>query len=239
MFNSGKVNLKTIIVMVILALVGVLSFLGVGAVKTYLSGAAAGYAPASVLSVPGDDGKSVTISWTTEKAAQSVVEYGTIPSSLLLRSLETEESTSHSIKISPLKPATTYYFRIKVAEEVFDNSGIPYSFKTKSAGAPEVSPTVKPTQAPTVAPTMAVPTTTSTTKSTTSTTTTSCNRTTDYNSDGVINSVDYIKCVNGGGKTATAVPTVAATTTCATNVDYDANGVVNSIDRIKCLQNQN
>lgn len=252
--KSGKISLKTVIVMTILALVGVLSFLGMGAAKTYLSGASAGSEPKSVLATPSEDGKSVSISWQTDKAVQAVVEYGTTPASLLLRSLESDSSTSHKVSISPLKPATSYYFRIRVGEEVYDNSGIPFSFKTKGAagganpgaGTPATMPTTaqKPTTSPAVVPT----------------TGSSCNRTTDYNGDGVINSMDFIKCASGGSggaaptKTVSGAPTVkptGATTTpvagattapgssnCRFDVDYDKNGTINSLDRIKCLQNK-
>lgn len=241
--KSGKVSLKTVIVMTILALVGVLSFLGMGAAKTYLSGASAGSEPKSVLATPSEDGKSVTITWQTDKAVQAVVEYGTTPASLLLRSLESDSSTAHKVSISPLKGGTSYYFRIRVGEEVYDNSGIPFSFKTKGstggsagAGTPVQMPTAaqRPTTSPAVVPTSS----------------SGCTRTTDYNGDGVVNSIDFIKCVNSGsgagtptkvpGATKPTVVPTAATgdSTCRFDTDYDKNGTINSLDRIKCLQNK-
>lgn len=224
---KGKVSLKTVIVLVILALVGVLSFLGMGAAKTYLSGASAGAEPNGVLATPSEDGKSVTISWSTDKPVQSVVEYGTTPASLLLRSLETDATASHKVTITPLKQSTSYYFRIRVGEEVFDNSGIPYSFKTKGSKEPVATSTPRPTQPlPTQAGQAG-----------------GCNRTTDYNGDGVINSMDFVKCMTGGPNntpqpTTAAGPSVtgAANGNSCNNIDFDKNGVINSIDRIKCLQ---
>lgn len=253
--TSGKVSLKTVIVMTILALVGVLSFLGMGAAKTYLSGASAGSEPKSVLATPSEDGKSVSISWQTDKPVQAVVEYGTTPASLLLRSLETDSTTNHKLSISPLKPSTSYYFRIRVGEEVYDNSGIPFSFKTKGAtgsggGVPAGTPAVMPTMAN--KPTAVV--ITPGVNSPVPTVAGACNRTTDYNGDGVVNSIDFIKCANSkpaeqGGTTPTKstakpttvtspAPTVSGTTTCRFDVDYDKNGTINSVDRIKCLQNK-
>ncbi|MFZ2153057.1 MAG: fibronectin type III domain-containing protein [Microgenomates group bacterium] len=219
--KSGKVSVKTVIVMTILGLVGVLSYLGMSTIQTYLSGASAGSEPKSVLATPADDGKSVTITWQTDKAIQAVVEYGTTPASLLLRSLESDSTVSHKVTINPLKPATSYYFRIRVGEEVYDNSGIPFSFKTKPAtNMPDPS---KP--AITVAPsTIPVPTNGN-----------GCSRTVDYNNDGVINSIDFIKC---SSKTTPMPTSSVPTSACMGNVDYDKNGVVNSIDRIKCLQNK-
>ncbi|MBI2465533.1 fibronectin type III domain-containing protein [Candidatus Shapirobacteria bacterium] len=225
--KSGKVGLKTVIVMTILALVGVLSFLGMGAAKTYLSGASAGSEPKSVLATPSDDGKSVTISWQTDKSVQAVVEYGTTPASLLLRSLESDSSTSHKISISPLKGGTSYYFRIRVGEEVYDNSGIPFSFKTKGAGGGTGIPSINPQVTLVATPSLI----------------NGCARNVDYNNDNVVNSLDYIKCMSGGKGTVSPTKVVMITPIvtsggCRIDVDYDKNGSVNSLDRIKCLQNK-
>lgn len=217
---KGKINFKTVIILVILVLVGVLGVLGVNTVKTYMSGAAGGSEPKSVLATPGDDGKSGVVTWTTEKATQGIVEYGTTPASLLLRGLETDEATSHRISLSPLKPNTSYYFRIRVGDDVYDNSGIPFSFKTKAGTAAEDIKKAVPTVA--AVPTMAAAVAGE------------CNRTTDYNKDGTVNSVDFISCVRNGGKPGQA--TASGTTECKHENDYDGNGIVNSLDWIKCLQ---
>lgn len=191
---NGKVSIKTIIVIVILVLVGVLGVLGVSTARTYLSGAAGGGEPKGVLSTPQEDGKSATITWNTDKEVQSVVQYGTSPAALLLSVPETEPATNHSVTLSTLRAGQNYYFRIKVGEEVFDNSGIPYSFKTSGSSAPVVTPTT--VLIPTVSQQISAPIPTAAINSGTA-----CNRTTDYNNDGKINSVDYISCVRGGGGT--------------------------------------
>lgn len=214
---KGKISVKTIIVIVILILVGVLGVLGVGTARTYLSGAAGGAEPKGVVSNPAEDGKSAVITWTTDKEAQSIVQYGTSPAALLLSVPEKESTTSHSVTLSSLKPGQNYYFRVKVGEEVFDNSGIPYSFKTGSSVAPTMTPAPTATLAPVVE-------------------SGSCNRTTDYNKDGTINTADYIGCVRGGGGTM-APATSTSATTCRDDVDYDGNGIINSLDKSKCLQN--
>lgn len=138
-------NFKTVIIVVILILTGVLAVVGLRAAKTYLSGASGGASPQGVRAEA--DINSTTISWQTEKASRGVVEYGTTPASLLLRALETQETTAHRVTLSPLKANTTYYFRLKIGETIYDNNGIPYSFKTKSAeeGSSSVSPTAVPT----------------------------------------------------------------------------------------------
>jgi hypothetical protein len=228
--KTGKVSLKTVIVLVILVLVGVLSFLGMETAKTYLSGASAGSEPKSVLATPAEDGKSVTITWSTDKAVQAVVEYGTTPASLLLRSLETDSTTSHKITINPLKPITSYYFRIRVGEEVYDNSGIPFSFKTKGTAV-----VAGPTGV--LSPTGAVKIATTPTLTPSGTGNNACSRNTDYNGDGVVNSIDFVKCMNGPKSTGGVTPAVTQSSSeCRFDKDYDANGIINSLDRIKCLQ---
>jgi len=219
---KGKFSIKTIIIIVILLLVGVLGVLGVDTARTYLSGASADLAPKNVLGKGNEDGKSATITWTTDKEAMGVVEYGTTPASLLLRAPESSQSTSHSIVLSPLKAGTNYYFRIRVGEEVFDNNGIPYSFKTKAG-------VVEPTQIPTIAviPTVKVASESGTEE---------CNKTTDYNKDGVVNSLDYVSCLKNKPTTTKTVITPTVTSKCSKTIDYNKNGIVNSLDYVKCLQ---
>jgi hypothetical protein len=232
--SHGGISIKTIIVLVILVLVGVLGVLGVNTVRTYMSGASVGVEPKNTLATPGEDGRSGVITWTTDKAAQGIVEYGTTPASLLLRGLEADTGTDHKVTLTPLKPNTSYYFRIRVGEEVFDNSGIPFSFKTKGAdGAAVTTVKVTPTVVPmvSVAPVGGVGA--------------ACNRTTDYNKDGVINTMDIVLCLKGGGIAGPTIkpgvgvqaPTLGVGV-CSGSVDYDGNGVINSLDRIKCLQNK-
>lgn len=188
-------NIKKIVIIVILLLVGVLAAVGVRTAKTYLSGAAGGKEPQNVRVQA--DVKSATVTWQTDKEVQGTVEYGTTPASLLLRALENQPATTHRVVLSPLKEATTYYFRIRVGEEIYDNNGIPYSFKTKQ-GEAKVSPTqpVEPTLA-------ATPTSTSSAAKVTS-----CNKAEfkekfgtsdseyDFDDNGTVNSRDWIQCLN-------------------------------------------
>ncbi len=204
--NNTK-TVKTVLIIVILLLVGVLGVLGVNTAKTYIGGASADTQPKNVLASPNVDGKTATITWSSDKATIGVVEYGTSPAALLLRAPESESVISHNVVLSPLKPGINYYFRIRVGEEVFDNNGIPYSFKSKM---PEV--TVVPTMAvvPTVASSNPVPT--------------GCIKGTD--------TMAYINCLRG--KPMPAV--TAANERCPANVDFNKDGVINSLDKIKCLQ---
>jgi len=54
--------------------VGVLGVLGVNTARTYLSGASADLAPKNVLGKGNVDGKSATITWTTDKETMGVVD---------------------------------------------------------------------------------------------------------------------------------------------------------------------
>jgi hypothetical protein len=222
---KGGVNVKTIIVLVILLLVGVLGVLAVNTVRTYIGGASADTEPKNVVAVSGDDGKSATVSWASDKPSMAVVEYGTTPASLLLRAIEPSEATDHQVSLAPLKSGTSYYFRIRIGEEIFDNSGIPYSFKTKAAEV-VVAPTAVPTMVPVLQPTAAV-------------ITGSCDNKTDYNKDGVVNSLDYIACLKSGNKATGAPASTTSGSKCPAGVDFDKNGTVNSIDMIRCLQSGN
>lgn len=200
-------NIKTIIIIIILLLTGFLSVVGLRAAKTYLSGAAGGSEPKGV-NVQADV-KSATITWQTEKDVQGIVEYGTTPASLLLRALETQPTKVHRVALSPLKENTTYYFRIRVGETIYDNGGIPYSFKTQSTGA--AVPTSGPTSAPTptsrpISPTV-TPAPTSPQESTGSAKVTQCVQSEfkdkygtkdsryDFDDNGIVNTRDWIKCL--------------------------------------------
>jgi hypothetical protein len=123
---------------------------------------------------------------------------------------------NHNLTLSPHKANTNYYFRIRVGDEVFDNNGIPYSFKTKAGIVPTLVPT-----------TVLVPTAVAGNSE--------CNRATDYNSDGVINSLDYMSCLKNKPSGTVAVPSVG-TGVCPGGVDYNKDGVINSLDKLKCLQ---
>ncbi len=235
--------------MVIALLVLVLVVLGINVGKNYLASAAGGDEPVGVKAEPAD--KSAKISWTTEKATLSRVQYGTSPASMLLQSDLSEETvpkTAHQVSISNLKPGQAYYFRIKTGDNLYDNGGIPFSFKTKG-GADSVAPTsvVTPTVAllPTSTP---VPTITTTDLGANIS---SCTSGIDYNKDGSVNVLDIVYCntnnksSSGSGVAPTSaaavtlVPTVKpSTVTCSSGVDYNKDGATNVLDIVYCNTNK-
>jgi hypothetical protein len=228
-----KLNVKTIVIFGVLAVVMVLMVVAVGQVRTFMSGASSDVEPKNVTAVPGSDGKSVTITWTSDKESISKVEYGTTAASLVLMSAEVDATTSHNLSLSSLRPATTYYYRIRIGEEVFDSDGIPYTFKTKTDA----------TAIPSVVPTTSTPGTK---------TVTVCDTKTDYNKDGTVNSFDVLACKKDGGSvtavsdnTVVATPTTKKTTSTTPTIsctgtipDYNSDGIINSLDRVNCLQSQ-
>jgi hypothetical protein len=225
---KGKINIKTVIVMLIVVLVIILGVIGVKTAQTFMTGAAGGTEPKNVTAVSSEDGKSATITWTSDKEAMGVVQYGPNVATLLLTVEETSQTMNHSVLLTNLGPGKTYYFKIVVGSDTpYDDNGVPWSFKTKGS---TIIPTIVPEKK--VEPTSAVlvPTISSINSST------SCNRTTDYNKDGTINSIDYNTCVKDGGSKTIATPTTVSA--CSSDVDYNNDGTINSLDRIKCLQSK-
>src|SRR5262249_6371409 len=84
---------------------------------------------------------SATITWTTDKSSDSVVDYGTTTvygQSVTIGSL----STSHSANLSGLNSGTAYHFRVK-SKDAAGNVTVSGDFTlTTSAADPVVPPTV-------------------------------------------------------------------------------------------------
>ena len=192
---KGKISLKTIIIFAILVLVLVLLVLGVNVARTFMGGATADYEPQNLTAIPSADGSTATISWTTDKEATASVFYGTNVASLLLMAEDSAAATDHNILLTNLRTNKTYYYKIVVGEDVFDNEGAMFSFKTGGTAEVVTTPTVIPSVVPTVVPVVTLPAASS--PSGTPTTTAACNQTTDYNKDGVINTLDYLTCTRG------------------------------------------
>jgi hypothetical protein len=78
-------------------------------------------------------GKSeATIAWTTDRNTQAVIEYGSSPTELISFAPEAESKKDHQVEMTFLAPSTTYYFVIRIGNEVYDNGGVPWTFTTSS-----------------------------------------------------------------------------------------------------------
>ncbi len=63
-----------------------------------------------------ESGTSVTITWTTDEASDSRVDFGTSSSLLDLNATSSALVTSHSLNLGGLTPGQTYYFRVTSAD---------------------------------------------------------------------------------------------------------------------------
>jgi hypothetical protein len=72
----------------------------------------------SSVSVSNITGTGATVTWSTNEAADSQVEYGLTTSYGSTTTLDTSLVTSHSVNLNGLTQNTTYYFRVKSKDEV-------------------------------------------------------------------------------------------------------------------------
>ncbi len=80
------------------------------------------------------DADSVTITWTTDEDADSLVNYG-LKEDYGIVHIPTAERTEHSISIDSLEPGRTYYFRV-VSSDLDGNQGISANYKVLTDGDP-------------------------------------------------------------------------------------------------------
>ena len=69
--------------------------------------------------------KSATITWTTDEPATSQVAYGTDPATLSSTASTSGRTTSHSVTLTGLDPATTYSYRITSADRSGNTTTVP------------------------------------------------------------------------------------------------------------------
>ena len=74
---------------------------------------------------------SAVISWEGPQGVNSTVEYGDSQSAMNLYAPATASQTTYKSELTLLTSSTTYYFQIRVGEDVFDNGGVPWTFTTK------------------------------------------------------------------------------------------------------------
>ena len=65
--------------------------------------------------VPAADG-TATVTWTTDEASDSRVDYGTSAASLTLNKTDAARVTAHSVQLTGLTPGTTYHYRVRSAD---------------------------------------------------------------------------------------------------------------------------
>lgn len=138
---------------------------------------------------------SIEITFSTAKACQTVISYGTSaqPESLLLEVPEAMASLNHRFKLSPLLPSTTYYYQVKTSEGKAVGAIRNFLTLRSESSQPAQQPASQPSTVPTVRPTTAPASSGSGTKTfedfqmyfgT-------ANTTYDINKDGIVNYADW------------------------------------------------
>ncbi|HVP05113.1 MAG TPA: S8 family serine peptidase [Dehalococcoidia bacterium] len=82
-----------------------------------------------------------TITWTTNEAATSRVEYGLTTSYGTLTTLDSNLVTSHSVNLSGLSPSTPYHFHV-LSSDAANNPATSGDFSFTTAAAPDTTPPV-------------------------------------------------------------------------------------------------
>lgn len=110
---------------------------------------------------------SARVTWTTGNESEGgVIQYGVSPTGLTsFAPAEGGRTTSHTVDVTLLAPATTYYFEIFYGEDrKFDNAGVPWTFVTKerksnveATGSAQTVPNIVPVAPTTVAAPTAAP----------------------------------------------------------------------------------
>jgi hypothetical protein len=89
--------------------------------------------------------KQATISWSTDRASDSKVQYGTTPGSYFTSEPSSSlQTTDHTINLSNLSPGTTYYYKAKWTDED-GNTGISAEKNFTTEPAPSVKDVSVPT----------------------------------------------------------------------------------------------
>ena len=93
----------------------------------------------SALTVATDpDGEAATVTWETNEAADSRIDYGTDPGDLSLSLSEAAFVTSHGFDLTGLDPGTTYYYRVTSTDEAENAASEP---PTAEPAASFITPT--------------------------------------------------------------------------------------------------
>lgn len=131
-----KIRIPTIIAISILTIGLSFSVLFIQKKQIFFSSAKSQNPPRDV-KVSNITDSSFTITWTTQEKTSSSISWGKDKNSLnQVIAEETKiDSYTHSATIRNLEPSTTYYFKIKSGENLYDNNKLPWEAKT----APRIS----------------------------------------------------------------------------------------------------
>jgi len=112
------------------AVAGIVVIVGGFLLVQNLASRASDTAPRDII-ISNISSSSAKIAWTTDQELQGVVEYGSSPTALNLFAPENTKTKTHSVEMTLLSPATSYYFQIRIGDTKHDNGGVPWTFSTK------------------------------------------------------------------------------------------------------------
>lgn len=81
------------------------------------------------------DDSSLTITWETDEASDSLINYGLRPDYGIVR-VPGADRTEHTVTLEELEPGRVYYFRVVSADEE-GNQGISADYQVRTSGEPE------------------------------------------------------------------------------------------------------
>lgn len=76
------------------------------------------------------------VSWNTNEEVISLILYGTTPTALDNTQTELSSVKTHRVTITGLEPGQTYFYKIQVGQDIFDNNGQPWQFSTSKVDSP-------------------------------------------------------------------------------------------------------
>src|SRR3989441_8215142 len=106
------------------------------------------------MSASGITSTSATISWTTDEASDSQVEYGTTTAYGQVSALASALVTSHSVGLSGLSASTVYHYRVKSRDAV-GNLATSADVTFTTAALPDTTPPTVSITAPAAGATVA------------------------------------------------------------------------------------
>lgn len=242
-----------------LALLAILTVVGIGMTFFIFQNTtrANEEAPQNVSVAP--TGTNAKVSWQTPAESVAVIEYGTQADASTFSEFAFSENptTNHEVDLASLQPNTTYYFQIRIGEEVYDNGGSFWSFTTNDSAATSptlaasatamptasTSATLQPTpmQIASISATLAPTPLTASISATQGPTPTSikmCNYTDcpsiQQNLGTGCTTQDYLKCITGSTESTSATPTAPETTSTTTTSTSTGSAVLSASTKISC-----
>lgn len=101
----------------------------------------------SGVTATGSSSTSATVTWTTNEAATSRVDFGTTATNLNLNATVAGSSTSHSVPLTGLTPNTTYYYRVTSADAAGNSATSPATSDPPASYVPSTTPLTDTTTA--------------------------------------------------------------------------------------------